>query len=55
MEYRDADPTIRVDVGVEDLGTEPHLGRVQRVVLWEAQLRYEYPVLQYHRRIRSGR
>jgi hypothetical protein len=38
MEYGDADPAVRVDVGVEDLGGELHLGRVQRVVLWEAQL-----------------
>ena len=51
----DADPPVRVDVGVEDLGQEPHLGRIQRVVLWERQLCDEHPVLEHRiHRARDG-
>ena len=45
MEDGDADPAVGIDVGVEYLRGELHLGRIERIVLREAQLRDEHSVL----------
>ena len=46
VEDGDADAAVGVDVGVEDLGEELHLGRVERVVLREGQAGDEHAVLE---------
>ena len=45
MEDGDADPAVGIDVRVEYLRGELHLGRIERIVLREAQLRDEHSVL----------
>merc|ERR1712211_20052 len=46
MENGNADPSIRIDVGVKYVRDKLHLGRVQRVALGETQPGHEYTVLE---------
>lgn len=40
-------PAIRVNIGVEDFGREPHCGRVQRVILGEDEPSNENSILKH--------